>query len=98
MAQVAGLLVGRRRELVTDQARRIGRLRELLASIHPGLERIVDPTQKASLSLLSRYVTAGDIRRAGKSRLVNHLLRAGRLPRLHVEHLAEQALAAAQAQ
>jgi transposase len=92
------LLVGRRRELVTDQTRRIGRLRDLLASIHPGLERIVDPTQKASLLLLSRYVTPAEIRRAGKTRLVNHLLRGGRLPRPHVEKLAEQALAAAKAQ
>jgi transposase len=37
------LLVGRRRELVTDQTRRIARLRDLLASLHPGLERVVDP-------------------------------------------------------
>jgi transposase len=55
------LLVGRRRELVTDQTRRIGRLRDLLASIHPGLERVVDPTQKASLVLLSRHVTPAEI-------------------------------------
>lgn len=92
------LLVGRRRELVTDQTRRIGRLRDLLASIHPGLERIVDPTQKASLVLLSRYVTPAEIRRAGTSRLVTHLLKAGRLPRPHVERLAEHAVAAAHAQ
>jgi transposase len=92
------LLVGRRRELVTDQTRRIGRLRDLLASIHPGLERIVEPTQKASLVLLGRYVTPTEIRRAGKTRLVNHLLKAGRLPRPQVERLAEQALTAAKAQ
>jgi transposase len=92
------LLVGRRRELVTDQTRRIGQLRDLLASIHPGLERVVDPTQKTSLLLLRRYVTPGEIRRAGTSRLVNHLLRGGRLPHPHVEQLAEQALTAARAQ
>jgi transposase len=92
------LLVGRRRELVTDQTRRISRLRDLLASIHPGLERIVDPTQKASLVLLMRYVTPAEIRRAGHSRLVNHVLRGGRLPRPRVEKLAEQALTAAKAQ
>jgi transposase len=92
------LLVGRRRELVTDQTRRIGRLRDLLASIHPGLERIVEPTQKASLVLLSRYATPAEIRRAGKARLVSHILKAGRLPRAHVETLAEQAVAAANAQ
>ena len=92
------LLVGRRRELVTEQTRRIGRLRDLLASIHPGLERIVEPTQKASLVLLSRYVTPAEIRRAGARRLVNQMLNAGRLPRPHVEKLAEGALAAAKAQ
>lgn len=92
------LLVARRRELVTDQTRRIGRLRDLLASIHPGLERIVDPTQKASLLLLSRYVTPAEIRRAGITRLVSHLLKAGRLPRPHVEQLAGRAVAAAKAQ
>lgn len=92
------LLVGRRRELVVDQTRRIGRLRDLLASIHPGLERIVDPTQKASLVLLSRYVTPAEIRRAGKTRLVNHLLRPGRLPRPQIERLADEAVAAAKAQ
>ena len=92
------LLVGRRRELVTDQTRRIGRLRDLLASIHPGLERIVEPTQKASLVLLSRFVTPQEIRRAGHSRLVSHALKAGHLPRPAVERLAEQALAAAKAQ
>lgn len=92
------LLVGRRRELVVDQTRRIGRLRDLLASIHPGLERVVDATGKAGLSLLLRYVTPSEIRRAGKTRLVNHLLKAGRLPRTQIDRLAEQALAAAKAQ
>jgi len=92
------LLISRRRELVIDQTRRISRLRDLLASIHPGLERIVDPTQKASLILLSRYVTPAEIRRAGASRLVKHMLASGHLPRPHVERLAEQALAAAKAQ
>ena len=43
------LLVGRRRELVTDQTRRLNRLRDLLAGIHPGLERGIDATRKADL-------------------------------------------------
>lgn len=92
------LLVGRRRELVTDQTRRISRLRDLLASIHPGLERVVDPTKKGSQRLLARYVTPAEIRRAGRRRLVEHIARAGRLPRKHVEALADAALAAAHAQ
>src|SRR3954468_18426835 len=56
------LLVARRRELVTDQPRGIRRLRDLLASIHPGLERVVDPTPKAGQQLLGRYVTPAEIR------------------------------------
>src|SRR4051812_42189919 len=92
------LLVARRRELVTDQTRRINRLRDLLASIHPGLEHVVDPTTKAGQQLLRRYVTPAEIRRAGRRRLTEHILRAGRIPRRHAEELAEQALAAAHEQ
>lgn len=92
------LLVARRRELVTDQTRRVSRLRDLLASIHPGLEAVVDPTQKGSQRLLMRYVTPAEIRRAGRRRLVDHIARAGRLPRPHVKRLADRALAAASAQ
>jgi transposase len=92
------LLVSRRRELVTDQTRRISRLRDLLASIHPGLERVVDPTTKAGQQLLSRYVTPAEIRHAGRRRLIEHLLRAGRIARRHAEDLADQALAAAHQQ
>jgi transposase len=92
------LLVGRRRELVGDQTRRINRLRGLLASIFPGLERVVDPSQKGSLQLLARYVTAAEIRRAGRRRLIEQIARAGHLSRKHVEALTDAALAAAQAQ
>lgn len=92
------LLVSRRRELVVDQTRRVNRLRDLLASIHPGLEAVVDPTQKGSQRLLARYVTPAEIRAAGRSRLISHIAKAGRLPRAHVEQLADRALAAARAQ
>lgn len=92
------LLVGRRRELVTDQTRRINRLRDLLSSIHPGLEHVVDPTTKASQQLLARYVTPKEIRRAGRRRLIEHVLKAGRISRRHAEKLADAALTAAQAQ
>jgi transposase len=92
------LLVARRRDLVADQTRRINRLRDLLASIHPGLEHVVDPTTKAGRQLLRRYVTPAQIRQAGRRRLVEHILRAGRIPRRHAEELAEKALAAAREQ
>jgi transposase len=92
------LLVGRRRELVTDQTRRVNRLRDLLASIHPGLERIVDPTTKAGQQLLGRYVTPAEIRRAGRRRLAEHIRHAGRIARRHADELADKALAAAREQ
>lgn len=92
------LLVGRRHDLVVDQTRRISRLRDLLTSIHPGLERVVDPMQKRGQRLLSRYVTPAEIRRAGRKRLVEHIARGGRLSAKHVEGLADAALAAARAQ
>jgi len=92
------LLVARRRELVGDQTRRINRLRDLLASIHPGLERVVDPTTKAGQQLLSRYVTPAEIRHAGRRRLTEHILRAGRIARRHADELADNALAAAHEQ
>lgn len=90
------LLVGRRRDLVVDQTRRLSRLHDLLTSIHPGLERRLDLTTKGSLWLLTRYVTPAEIRTAGPQRLLRHLRRAERLP--HVETLAATALAAAAAQ
>jgi transposase len=92
------LLVGRRRELVVEQTRRVSRLRDLLASVHPGLERVVDPTQKGSQRLLQRYVTPAEIRSAGRRRLVEHIARAGHLSRRHVEELADRALDSAHAQ
>jgi transposase len=92
------LLVARRRELVTDQTRRVNRLRDLLASIHPGLERVVDPTTKAGQQLLGRYVTPAEIRHAGRRRLAEHILRAGRIAHRHADELADKALAAAREQ
>lgn len=90
------LLVARRRELVADQTRRLSRLHDLLVSIHPGLERVVDLTNKGSLWLLTRYVTPEEIRRGGLSRLTRHLKQAGGVR--NVGELAEKALAAAREQ
>lgn len=67
------LLVARRRDIGQDQTRRVSRMRQLLASIHPGLERALDLTAKAPLTLLSRFVTPVEIRNAGQARLVRHL-------------------------
>jgi transposase len=92
------LLAGRRSEIVADQTRRAQRIRDLLVSVFPGLERVVDVTSKAGLHLLTRYVTPAEIRRAGKARLTSHLNRAGRVRDSTITNLADAATAAAHAQ
>ena len=87
------LLVGRRRDLVDEQTRRIGRLRDLLVSIFPGLERAFDYTTKGPLWLVSKYVTPAELRQAG---IIRHLQQASGLR--NVEDLAERALDAARGQ
>ncbi|MEV4056454.1 IS110 family transposase [Amycolatopsis sp. NPDC049688] len=91
------MLVSRRRELVVDQTRRLARLRETLAGFFPGLERAVDVTNLGDLRLLSRYATAAEIRRAGRRRVTEYLLRAG-VRRGYAEALADKAITAAQVQ
>jgi transposase len=92
------LLVGRHRELVEHQTERISRLRELLCSIHPGLERVISPRQKVSLSLLVRYVTPDELSRAGRTRILTHLRRTGRHSTAVMERLVDAALLAAHEQ
>lgn len=90
------LLVGRRHDLVQEQTRRIGRLRNLLVSIFPDLERTLDFTTKSALWLVAKYVTPAELRSAGQRRLVRHLQRAGGLP--NIQTLADKALTAAAGQ
>lgn len=90
------LLAKRRRDLVDDQTRRLNRLRDLLVSIFPGLERALDFTTKGALWLVSKYVTPAELREASRRKVVRHLQRAGGLP--NVKTLADTALAAAEAQ
>jgi len=90
------LLVGRRRELVTEQTRRLSRLHDLLGRVHPGLEHQLDLTSKGGLWFVTRYVTPAEIRAAGRARLVRHLQRAGGARQ--VEAVATAALEAAHQQ
>lgn len=91
------LLVARRRDLVTEQTRRLSRLHDLLGSIHPGLERALDLTTKSGLLVVARYVTPNEICHAGKKRIVAYL-RAERVRETDAVDLADAALAAAHAQ
>lgn len=92
------LLVGRRSEIVADQTRRATRLRDMLTSIHPGLERVTDPTTKTGLHLLTRYITPAEIRAAGYRRLSAHLRKLNHVREAAIEALATAALASAKAQ
>ncbi|MBX6331436.1 MAG: IS110 family transposase [Gemmatimonadaceae bacterium] len=82
------LLVGRRRDLVSEQTRRLARLHELLLTIHPGLERRLDLTTASALHLLVRYVTPREVRGAGVARVTRYL-------RQHTTDARARALAAA---
>jgi transposase len=90
------LLVGRRRDLVQDQTRRLSRMHQLLASVHPGLERALDLTAKAPLALLTRFVSPREIVRAGRSAILKHLRKTPGLR--EPDHLADTALACAKDQ
>lgn len=90
------LKVSRRRDLVQNQTRRLSRLRQLPGSIHPGLGRALDVTCPGPLALLARYAAPGEIRAAGRRRIVAHLKKTPHLR--DAGALADRALAAANAQ
>ena len=49
------ILLGRRRDLITDQNRTITRLGETLLSLSPALERALDLNRRGPLTLLTHY-------------------------------------------
>jgi transposase len=89
------LLLGRRRDLITDQSRTITRLREALLSLFPALERALDLNSKGPLILLTHYQTPAQLRRAGHKRVASYLRNRGVKGSNSV---AQKALAAAKAQ
>ena len=67
------LLLGRRRDLITDQNRIITRLREALLSLFPALERVLDLNRRGPLTLLTHYQRPAQLRRAGHKRVAAYL-------------------------
>lgn len=67
------LLTDHRVDLVADRTRVTNRLRSLLTSMFPALERALDLDNVGPLMLLSGYQTPAAIRRAGTSRLTTWL-------------------------
>lgn len=89
------VLVSRRRDLVQDQTRRVGRLRALLCGVFPGLEATLDLTKRGPLLALTRVATPTAARRLGRSRLARWLKAHGALK---ADSLAERIVRAAEAQ
>ena len=89
------LLLARRRDLITDKSRTITRLREALVSLFPALERALDLNSKGPLTLLTRYQTPDQLRRAGHKRLATYLRNRGVKGS---DKVANKALEAAKAQ
>jgi len=67
------LLVSRRRDLSEEQTRRLARMHDLLVGIFPELEQAIDLTSKTALTLLRRYVTAAELRKASAKSLAKQL-------------------------
>jgi transposase len=64
------VLTGHRADLVADRVRMINRLRDLMTSVFPSLERAFDySSHKGALVLLTGYATPDRIRRMGHNRL-----------------------------
>jgi transposase len=67
------ILLGRRRDLITDQNRTITRLGEILLSLSPALERALDLNRRGPLTLLTHYQSPAQLRRAGHKRVAAYL-------------------------
>lgn len=96
LVRTLGVLTGYRADLVADRVRMINRLRDLLTSVFPALEREFDfASCKGALVLLSGFTTPEAIRRMGEARL-SRWLRQRRV-RGYAD-VAARAVAAAQTQ
>jgi transposase len=91
-----GLLTSHRADLVADRVRMINRLRDVLTSVFPALEREFDYSScKGALVLLTGYACPGRLRHAGEARLASWL----RQRRVRgYAGVAARAIAAAQSQ
>jgi transposase len=68
------VLTGHREDLTADRVRMINRLRDLMTSVFPSLERAFDySSHKGALVLLTGYATPDRIRRIGQTRLTGWL-------------------------
>ncbi|MFD7438681.1 IS110 family transposase [Streptomyces sp. NPDC059861] len=89
------LLTERRVDLVAERTRTTNRLRSLLTSMFPALERVLDMGTTGALTLLTGYQTPAAIRRTGLRRLTTWL---GNRKVRNAEALATKATEAAERQ
>ena len=90
------LLIGHRADLIADRVRTINRLRDVMTSVFPSLEREFDYSScKGALVLLTGYASPEQLRRVGETRLTGWLRR--RRVRNYAT-VAARALTAARAQ
>jgi Transposase len=91
------LLTGHRADLMADWVRGVNRLRDLLTSIFPALERAFDYSTRSALVLLTGFQTPAAIRGAGAEGVAGYL-RAHHAWAKGIPAMADAALTAAQAQ
>ncbi|MGI3163611.1 IS110 family transposase [Pseudooceanicola sp. 200-1SW] len=91
------LLVGRRSEIVCDQTRCLARLRDLLSSVFPALERRIDVRTKTGLAFLSLFAAPHELRAARPASAARKIMRLAPLSR-GVAQLTEEAITLAKAQ
>lgn len=88
------VLTAQRADLMADWVRGVNRLRELLASIFPALERAFDYSARSPLILLTGYQTPAGLREAGAETVEAFLREHGAWPK-GIPAMARTALAAA---
>jgi transposase len=90
-------LTGHREDLMADLVRGVNRLRDLLTSIFPALERAFDYSTRSALILLTGFQTPETIRAAGPAGLTRYLTEHGAWTK-GVSAMVDKALAAAATQ
>lgn len=74
LVRTLAVLTGHRADLVADRVRMLNRMRDLMTSVFPRLERAFDySSHMGALVLLTGYVTPDQIRRIGQARLTGWL-------------------------
>jgi transposase len=90
------VLTARREDLMADWVRGINRVRDLLASVFPALERSFDYSTRSALILLTGFQTPGQIRQAGENGVAGWLRENQAWPRAIASIAAKAAQAAAE--